>query len=99
MCSIHQILIHIFDANNYWVYKFPPMICISVIILLMLWTKRDCYIVCLLLSSKTEIMHFLCKLGINKTVLKQIANIKEFLNLLSINHQILFIHLFLISYV
>jgi hypothetical protein len=39
---------------THWVYKFPPMICISVIILLMLWTKRDCYIVCLLLSSKTE---------------------------------------------
>ena len=39
---------------THWVYKFPPMICNSVIILLMLWTKRDCYIVCLLLSSKTE---------------------------------------------
>jgi len=34
------------------------------------------------------------------TTLTQIANIKEFINLLSINHQILFIlHLFLISYI
>jgi len=39
-------------------------------------------------------------IGMSKTTLKQIANIKEFLNLLSINHQILFIlHLFLISYI
>jgi hypothetical protein len=60
-------------------------------------------------------MHFRCKLGMSKTTLKygfayyylnpwlkQIANIKEFLNLLStgINHQILFIlHLYLISYI
>jgi len=46
------------------------------------------------------IMHFRCKLGMSKTTLKQIANIKEFLSLLSINHQISFIlHLFLISYI
>ena len=46
------------------------------------------------------IMHFRCKLDTSKTTLKQIANIKEFLNLLSINHQISFIlHLFLISYI
>jgi hypothetical protein len=36
----------------------------------------------------------------SKTTLKQIANIKEFHNLLSINHKISFIlHLFLISYI
>ena len=48
------------------------------------------------------IMHFRCKLGTSKTMLKQIANIKEFLNLLSINHQISFyliFHLFVISYI
>jgi hypothetical protein len=37
------------------------------------------------------IMHFRCKLGMSKITLKQIANIKEFLNLLSINHQISFL--------
>ena len=48
------------------------------------------------------IMHFQCKLGMtmSKTTLKQTANVKKILNLLSINHQILFIlHLFLISYI
>ena len=39
-------------------------------------------------------------IGMSKTTLKHIANIKEFFNLLSINHQILFtLHLFLISYI
>ena len=32
------------------------------------------------------IMHFRCNLGMSKTMLKLIANIKEFLNLLSINN-------------
>jgi len=43
-----------FPVNIYLLKLFKILICISVIILLMLWTKRDCYIVYLLLSSKTE---------------------------------------------